>query len=299
MREVRIHLPEGDVEEIARLAFAVGIRSVSLNPEQRRHASGKNFQTIALEAATSTPKARRFIDSVLKARCYDPAHYTINVKSPRSIISDEPREEITHPRLEPAPDLADELWQFCHTTTGLCGRIVIGAWLLAFGLVENKILLIVAGLLFLPLLPTLTGISFGLLSREWRLVARAALTLGTGLLLTFAASALIGLIASPPVRFDDFSSWPVSALISAAVGVAASLASTDDAGRRELIGLAAAAQVAILPAWLGLALTMGVPEGATVILERLMTLFLNIIAISSTSYLTFAILGYRTTKAHE
>src|SRR5256885_1950399 len=99
MREVRIHIPENDVEEIARLAFEAGISSVSLNPEERRRATGESAHMVALEAATSTPNARRFIAAVLLSPRYDSSKYTINVKSPRSIISTEPITDITDPRL--------------------------------------------------------------------------------------------------------------------------------------------------------------------------------------------------------
>jgi hypothetical protein len=293
MREVRIHLPEADVDEIAQIAFAAGISSLSLNPEERRKAGGETSRIIALEAATSTPKAHQFIAAVLDAPCYERSKYTINVKSPRSIVSSEEIREITLPRLEPVTDVTEELWQFCHLTLGYCGRVLIGAGLLALGLVENKMLLIIAGLLFLPLLPTLTGISFGVLTREWPLARRALVTLCAGLLITFAAAALIGLVTTPPVRFSDFSSMPISVLISAAVGVAAALANTDDAGRRELIGLAAAAQIAMLPAWLGLALTMEVREGSEIIVQRAITLLLNLVAIVLTSLATFLSLRYR------
>jgi uncharacterized membrane protein len=248
---------------------------------------------VVLEVATSTPKARGSIAAVLHSPRYNSKNYTINVKAPRSIIGSEALKEITHPRLEPATDLMEELWQFCHATSGFCGRVAIGAGLLSWGLLENKMLLIVAGLLFLPLMPTIVGVGFGVLSREWSLAARASLTLGIGLVLTFAAGAFVGLAATPPVHFNDFSSTPVSVLISTAIGIAAALASTDDAGRRELIRLAAAAQVAILPAWLGLALTIGVQEGSEIVIQRAVTLLLNIVAIAFASFLTFVALGYR------
>jgi len=45
--------------------------------------------------------------------------------------------------------------------------------------------------------------------------------------------------------------------MSLALGVAAGLATSDDVGRRELFGLAAATQVAILPVWFGIALGTG------------------------------------------
>src|SRR5436190_6784651 len=108
MREVRIHVPETDVDEISGLAFDSGVQSVSVHPEERRRAGGERQRTIALEAATSTPKARKFIAAVLRSPRYDPATYTINVKSPRAIISSETLKEITRPRLEPGTDLMEE-----------------------------------------------------------------------------------------------------------------------------------------------------------------------------------------------
>jgi hypothetical protein len=47
-----------------------------------------------------------------------------------------------------------------------------------------------------------------------------------------------------------------------AVGVAAGLASIDDAGRREMIGLAAAGQIGLIPVWLGIVTVLGLPVDA-------------------------------------
>jgi hypothetical protein len=44
-----------------------------------------------------------------------------------------------------------------------------------------------------------------------------------------------------PLSFDEFLTPGISALVSIGIGIAGALASVDDVGKRELIGLAAAA----------------------------------------------------------
>ena len=67
---------------------------------------------------------------------------------------------------------------------------------------------------------------------------------------------IVGLLTNPPVQYSDFNSLATGFLVSLAVGVAAGLATVDDVGRRELIGLAATAQVHS-PARLGLRIVLG------------------------------------------
>jgi hypothetical protein len=91
---------------------------------------------------------------------------------------------------------------------------VIGAGLLSWGLLENKMLLIVAGLLFLPLMPTLVRVGFGMLSREWSLRARAIAHVGNRSGLHVCGRRVRRLAATPPVHFNDFS--PIKPLIAVA-----------------------------------------------------------------------------------
>lgn len=63
-------------------------------------------------------------------------------------------------------------------------------------------------------------------------------------------------------RYDEFGMLKTGVWIAVAIGVAAALASPDDAGRGELIGLAATAHITILPASLGIALVFGMPDAA-------------------------------------
>jgi hypothetical protein len=159
--------------------------------------------------------------------------------------------------------------------------VLIGALLLAYGMIENKLLIIIGGLLFLPFLPVLLAIGFGAWTREWRLVRQGASALAVGIVLLFVGGALVALMAGPPFRFAEFNSPLISFLISLVVGVAAGLASTDDAGRREMIGLAATSQIAILPTWFGIGAVFGFTEmGGASPVQRAITLVINVRSIS-------------------
>jgi len=75
------------------------------------------------------------------------------------------------------------------------------------------------------------------------------------------------------------------------VGVAAGLATADDVGRREMIGLAATAQVAIIPAWFGICFVFGFPVvDSSSPSQRLLSLLMNIAIIIIASASTYAAL---------
>src|SRR3954452_9431082 len=70
------------------------------------------------------------------------------------------------------------------------------------------------------------------------------------------------------------------------------LAIADEAGRRYLIGVAAAVQYAVFPVWFGIALVLGFPErGITG--QRLLTLAINLVTIAGVAALAYAALGMR------
>jgi hypothetical protein len=105
---------------------------------------------------------------------------------------------------------------------------------------------------------------------------------------------VVGLISDSPVRYSEFNSTGTGVLISCVVGIAAGLATADDVGRREMIGLAATAQVAIVPAWLGLCWVLGFPVlDPTPPSRRFLGLLLNIATIVVTSLVTYALIGVK------
>jgi len=104
---------------------------------------------------------------------------------------------------------------------------------------------------------------------------------------------LIAAVSSPPLKYDEFNSMLVGWLISLAVGVAAGLANTDDVGRREMIGLAATAQIAIIPVWFGICFVFGFPSTVNQdeITNRALGFGLNVLTIIFASLATYVLLG--------
>jgi len=293
MRLIKVSAPDGRGEDVARTAFSVGIETVSINQVKSLHHDGKIETRDSVDIETSTPRGKRFVDALLAADFYNPEDFSLNTRQPRSIISKESLREMTKPLVEPSVDILEELWQFNHVTYGFVGRIFIAACLLAYGLIQQKILLIIAGLLFLPLLPLMLSLSFGAWARNWKLVRHGLLACLTATILLLVGGAAVAAVSDPPIKYDDFNTPLVGFLISLAVGIAAGLANIDDAGRRELIGLAATAQVAILPVWFGICLVFGFPAttGESEITSRAFSFFINVITIIAASLAVYVLTG--------
>jgi hypothetical protein len=73
---------------------------------------------------------------------------------------------------EPFPDVIQDLWQPSHLTVSYVGRAAAGAILLATGILDDNPVAIVVAALFLPFLAEVLAISFGLWSRDRRLILR-------------------------------------------------------------------------------------------------------------------------------
>ncbi len=293
MRLVKITAPNNTGADIAKIAFSVGIKEVSIQKSETHSSSGEIQTKDAVDIQTSTPKAKRFVDALLASDFYNQEEFTINTRQPRSIISGESLRELTEPLVEPASDIFEELWQFSHITIGFVGRILIAACLLAYGLIHQQTLIIIAGLLFLPLLPLLLAVGFGAWTKQPKLSLQGAAAFLLAVVLLILGGVLIAAVSSPPLKYDEFNSLAIGFLISVAVGVAAGLASIDDVGRRELIGLAATAQIAIIPVWFGICFVFGFPSttGQNEITNRALGFGLNVLTIIFASLATYVLLG--------
>jgi len=293
MRLVRINAPQGKGADIARVAFSVGVNQASVFQVESHRSEGEPQTKDAVDIETSTPKAKRLVDALLAADFYNPSDYTVNIRQPRSIISKEGLSELTRPLVVPASDIFEELWQFSHVTVGFIGRNFIAACLLAYGLIQQQILLIIAGLLFLQLLPLLLAIGYGAWTRKWKLIGQSALAFLTAVVLLIAGGALVAAVSNPPLKYDEFNTPLVSFLVSLAVGIAAGLANSDDVGRREFLGLAATAQIAIIPVWFGICFVFGFPATTSQdeITARAAGFGLNIMTIIVASLATYVLLG--------
>ena len=290
MRLVSIKGPEGVAPQVAQVAFACGIDRVATRQLKLMHADKRETVRDVVDIETSTPKAKDFIESVTQAPFFNGDEFSIAVRQPRSIAGggSEPA-TLTRPLTEPAIDLFEELWQFSQVTYGFVGRIIIGGVLLAYGIVEFKLLFLIAGLLFIPLLPLMLSIGFGVSTRQFRLAAQGFFALVVALILLATGGVGVALLTSPPMRYTESNSVLAGFLISLAVGVAAALATADDVGRREMIGLAASSQVAIIPVWFGVSLVFGFPVFESMTPgKRGLSLVLNIIAIALASLVTYA-----------
>ena len=298
MRLVKIQTPEGQGEAIVRIAFDVGVGQVTLRQEQIQRPGQPRQTRDVVDAELATHVAKDLIDAVMHAPFYDPAEYAITVRQPRSITSRQPVGEVTWPLAEPTPDLLEELWQFSHVTAGFCGRVLLAAMLLAYGMLQDQLLIMIAGLLFLQALPQLLAIAFGLKAREPRLAGQGALALAVGIGLAVLGGAIVGLLVGPPLRFTSFGTTLSSALIALVVGAAAGLALPDDAGRRELIGLATASQVALPSVWLGISLAFGGPASPDAsVAGRALSLLLSLAVIVAAALVAYTLLGLRGSTA--
>lgn len=293
MRQVTVTAPEGKGAEVAEIAFSVGINDVSLNTIRSLKSNHIAENKDHLEVETATHLAKAFVEKLTARPFFNTEDYAITIRQPRSIYSTRVVRTLTRPFVEPTSDLFQELWQFSQITFGFVGRIYIGAILLAFGLVDYRLLFMIAGLLFIPLLPMMLAIGFSIWTRQWKLLGQAALALATAIVLMIAGGATVAIFSHPPIQYIESNSLLTGFVISLAVGVAAGLATTDDVGRREMIGLAATAQVAIVPTWLGLAAVLGFPASAIPPKQRAVSLLLNICGIVIASLVTYAVLGMR------
>lgn len=121
----------------------------------------------------------------------------------------------------------------------------------------------------------------------------------TGYLLIFllatvlivAGGMVVGLLTHPEIKFTAFAETPLffSFLISTAIGIAAGFAAMDDAGRRELIGLAATAHLAVYPAWFGMKFVFGF-DPSDKPMDFVLAFGMDVVTITLFAALTFKVM---------
>lgn len=79
-----------------------------------------------------------------------------------------------------------------------------------------KFLLILAGLLFLPILPLIMAVSYGIGARQCNLALHGLIAFTLSAIVLFLGGAGVALISRPPMRFDEVG-------VPAAVGVLLSI----------------------------------------------------------------------------
>lgn len=276
---------------MAEIAFQCDISEVSLG--EQTILSPKKDATVkeVFEFMTKTNNAKLFIERLMDSSFYEPEKFSFTTRHPESIFANEPPEKETYPIDRPTTDVYEELWQFTVITKSLVGRVLISALLLSYGIHSDYMPLIIAGLLFLPFHHHLLGMALGAEIKEWRFFRQGIYTFLLSTLLITAGGVIVALITEPELKWSAFKETPLlfSFLISMVIGIAAALASSDDAGRRELIGLAATAHVSIYPAWFGLKFIYGFDPGDKP-LELLGVFLMDVLTIIIFSILTFKFL---------
>ena len=163
----------------------------------------------------------------------------------------------------------------------------MGSVLVGFGMTTNNVLRLAAGLLFVPLLHIVLGIAFGVDRRDGKLLWQCLKALSCAMLVLASGGAVVALTMSEPMPFVSAGSHLVTALLAVAIGVAGTLGAGDDVGRRELIGLATASQLALVPVWMGAHLSLG---SFSELAHRALGFGIALCALVVSSALTFVVL---------
>ena len=286
MHEIRAILPPEYVEYATRLAHAAGIDRIAVS-DIYLHGPDAKRQVVSVE--TSTPKARAFVEAFLGSADLRGADYSLTSRELRAIVNGDDLAGLTHPMSEPFPDVIQDLWQLSHISASYVARAAAGAILLATGILDDNAVAIVVAALFLPFLAEVLAVSFGLWSRDRRLIFRGLRAVSLSTALAFVAGALVAMLQGGPIHFTAFKNPLPSFALSAVIGITAGLSNADDTGRRYLIGVAAAVQLAIFPVWLGAATVVGLPA-KQLLWSHLCSFVINLTTISLAAVLAYAVL---------
>lgn len=237
MRELRFRVAEGESPRIVALVRKLGIDRVRVH---REFVPGPDHteERVCVEASAS--ESAQAIDELQREGL-------LKATGPESVM----------PLEVPRVDLDRDLSECCRVTPRLVTRVGIAATVLSFGMLHGSLLLTAAGLFLLPGPPHLLAIGRGLGARDGALARRGVFALGTTVSLVVACGALVARMSSAPLQFGDFLPLPWAAVLAVVIGVIGTLASLDDVGKRELVSLAIASQLGLVPAWLGIGLVHG------------------------------------------
>ena len=290
MRVIKVKTPEGMSKQISALAFKAGVSDISLQSSKRIKKDNTAFTEESISVETSTPKAKEFVESLMTAPFYDPKTINLTIEHPESIFGAELPSKETKPIIRPSADVYEDLWQFTQINGSLLTRVFLSSLLLCYGMVEGYMPLIIAGLLFLPYHHHILALGFSPVVKEWRLAKHALLAflLTTGIIVL--AGVCAALYLEPDIKFTEFNTPPLTSfLIAAVIGMAAGFGAADDAGRRELIGLAATAHISVYPAWFGLKFIFGFSHGDHP-WEKLWIFGMDVLTIVVVSGLVFSLM---------
>ena len=289
MRLVKVRAPKTDSQKVADLAFSKGIHAVTIYETNLLHKEKPATVADIVEIETNTPKAKDFVESLMDSDFYDPNYFSFVVRHPESIFASEPPEKETYPIVRPSTDVFEEFWQFSQVTVSLVLRVLLSAILVAYGMKDGYMPLIIAGLLFLPYHHHLLGMALGGSLKDGRLFGQAVKAFLIATILIVLGGVVIGLLTHGHIKFMDFAKTPIlySFIISLVIGAAAGFGAVDDAGRRELIGLAATAHLSVYPVWFGMKFVFGF-DPADKPMEFLLVFLMDVVTITLAALVVFS-----------
>lgn len=289
MQQVTVVTPQGKAKPVVRIAQEQGISQVAVMPVYM-YGPDKEHEEITIEC--SAPQTARFIEAVMAAPFYNPQVYTITADELLSIIDSDPPEKVSRPLKVSSTTILQDLWQQNHITVAYVARAFVSTTMLAYGLLEGDVTVLIIALLFTPFLAQDLAIGFGGLMGDWRLARQGAIVLGLSTFIGMLAGAVTAAVMGGPIQYDEYGTLQSNFAISLLVGIVAGLDTADEAGRREFIAVAGAAQFASFPVWFGISIILGFPDRSTT-LWRLATFLVNIVTILVASLAVYVALRYR------
>lgn len=290
MQEVTVSTPQGKGEQVARLALAQGIGEVTVIPTRVfRNSSTEEGEEVRVEV--SAPESTRFIEALMAADFFDPRQYSIVSDEVVAIISQETPERVSRPFKLSAPTILQDLWLQNHITPAYLARATISTLLVAYGLLSADMTIYIVALLFTPFMTQVMAMGFGGWMGDWRLARQGLKVLGLSTVVAILAGLIVAVVMGGPLSYDEFGTLQSNFAISFLVGIVAGLDTADEAGRRELIAVAGAAQFASFPVWLGIALVLGFPDAQTT-LWRIVTPVVNTLTILVVTLVVYIALRY-------
>lgn len=283
MHEIRATIPGDAVDEVVKIARAAGIYEVMTSEVFIR---GPEAKRILCSIETSTPQAQALTGALLDAEGLK-GKISLTSRELRAIVNETPVEEVTRPMGEPLPDVMQDLWQLSHLTWSYVGRALAGGILLATGILEDNPISIVVAAMFLPFLSQVLALGIGLWSGDKKLAMHGLKAVGASMMLAFLGGVAVSACVGGPIGFHGFKGPLSSFVISSVIGITAGLSCVDDVGRRYLVSVAAAVQLAVFPVWLGAAAVIGIPD-VGVVIHHLLSFAVNLVTIPTVSAIAYA-----------
>lgn len=291
MQEITVSTPQGKGEDIARLAIACGLSGVTIT-RVRAYKGDQVSEEEEVKVSTSAPLSTRFVEAVMAAPDYAPERYGIVCDEVMAIVTEVPAREVTRPMKVASVNVLQELWQENHINPAFIARAAVSTTLLAYGLLSSDIGMLIIAFLITPFLSQVLAMGFGGWAGDWALARQGAKLLALSTVIAITTGALAAAVMGGPIQYDEYGTLISNFAISLLVGVLAGLDTVDEAGRREFVAVAGAAQFANFPVWFGISLVLGFPDRATT-LWRIATFFVNIMTMLIVSLVVYAALGYR------